>query len=276
MQWSVIAAVNDERVLQSTLLASPGIQSATEVILQRGYSTAAAAYNSAIRKATTDFLVFIHQDVYLPEGWMDAVQNAVGILSQQDPDWGVLGIWGAVDYSDQPVGYLYWTGDQGYEDPFEGAKEIVSLDEAVLIFRKSSGLRFDEGLPGYHLYGTDICFEARRAGKKCYSISAFCIHNTNSISGKLLPQQFWKCYFYMRRKWKDSLPIVTPCTRISASGWPILRWHLIFFRDLLLGRHQKHCSVADPGKLYADLLARGRIQQVGMLPAPSGMATAQK
>jgi glycosyl transferase family 2 len=260
MRWSVISAVNDERVLNSCLLNSPGIRSASEVILQRNYSSAADAYNAAIEKANTDFLVFVHQDVYLPEGWIDSVQNAVESLSKKDSNWGVLGIWGTVDYSEQPVGYLYWTGDLGWEEPFEGAKEVTTLDEAVLIMRKSSGITFDPQLPSYHLYATDICMEARCRGKKCYSISAFCIHNTNTNSGKLLPREFWRCYLVMRRKWKAKLPIVTPCTEVSFWCWPILRWHLVFFRDWVLGRHKKLARAQDPEKLYGELVARGVVK----------------
>ena len=143
MQWSLISAVNDDDVLKTSLLASPSISSANEVILQRGYASAASAYNAAIRKASSDLLVFVHQDVYLPEGWIETVKQTIDVLSVQDPNWGVLGVWGAVD-SRQRVGYLYWTGDYGWERPFGGVKEVVSLDEVVLIFRKSSGLMFDE------------------------------------------------------------------------------------------------------------------------------------
>src|SRR5882724_12411596 len=114
MRWSVISAVNNEQVLQSCLLNSPGIQSAAEVLLQRGYQSAAAAYNDAIQKATTELLVFVHQDVYLPQGWIDSVNRSLETLSREDPNWGVLGVWGTVDYSTQPVGYLWWTGDFGW------------------------------------------------------------------------------------------------------------------------------------------------------------------
>src|ERR1044072_4918685 len=228
MDWSVISSVNNEKFLESNLLVSPGIRSATEVHLQRGFASAAASYNDAIAKSKTDLLVFVHQDVYLPEGWIESVQSAIDALTEQDPNWGVLGVWGAVD-GRQRVGYLWWTGDYGWERPFQGVKEVVALDEVVLIFRKSSGLKFDEQLPGYHLYGTDICLEARRQGKKSYAIPAFCIHNTH-IGGSL-PWQFWKCYLFMRRKWKGWLPVETPCTSIRFSCWPLLRWNLIYLRD---------------------------------------------
>jgi GT2 family glycosyltransferase len=257
MQWTVISAVNDEQVLQSCLLNSPGIQSAAEVLLQRGYESAADAYNDAIKRATTDLLVFVHQDVYLPEGWIDSVSRSLDALSREDPNWGVVGVWGAVDEFTHPVGYLWWTKDYGWEKPFEGGKEVATLDEVVLIFRKSSGLSFDAQLPGFHLYGTDICYEARRRGRKCYAISAFCIHNTSS--GGPLPWQFWKCYLFMRRKWREQLPIVTPCTQITSGGWPILKWNLVYARDVVLGRRKKLARVADPDELYRGFLARGLI-----------------
>ena len=258
MQWSVISAVNNEKVLKTCLLDSPGIESAAEVILQRGYASAASAYNAAMQKAKTDLLVFVHQDVYLPEGWIEAVQKALETLSQQDPNWGVVGVWGAVD-GEKRVGYLCWTGDLGWKEPFEGGKEVASLDEVVLIFRKSAGLVFDERLPGYHLYGADICAEARRRGRKCYAISALCIHNTNTE--RMLPLQFWKCYWFMRRKWKDSLPIDTPCTRITFWCWPMIRWHLVCLRDLALGRRKRLVRADNPGEIYAGLLARGVVPQ---------------
>jgi hypothetical protein len=258
MEWTVISAVNNESVLKSNLLQSPGIKSASEVILQRGFSSAALAYNAAMRKAATDLLVFAHQDMYFPGGWIESVMKAMETLSGQDPDWGVLGVWGAVD-SRQPVGCLWWTGDLGWKNPFEGGKEVVSLDEVVLIFRKSSGLVFDDRLPGYHMYGADICTEARSRGKKCYAISALCIHNTNTE--RFLPLQFWKCYWFVRRKWKERLPINTPCIQISFWCWPIIHWHLVSARDVALGRRKRLLRVENPAVIHGQLMARGVVRR---------------
>lgn len=259
MEWTIISAVNDEAVLKSCLLDSPGIKSASEVILQRGYASAPLAYNDAIQRAKTDLLVFVHQDMYFPDGWIETVQQAIQELEKKDPNWGVIGVWGAIDDM-QRVGYLCWTGDLGWEEPFDGAKEVVSLDEVVLIFRKSSGLVFDEHLPGWHLYGADICVEAKQLGRKSYAISAFCVHNTNI--GGLLPSQFWKCYFFMRRKWRDHLPIDTPCTRISAWCWPIVRWHLVYFRNYLRGHGQKLTRAENPAEIYRQLQTRGVVRRM--------------
>jgi hypothetical protein len=155
-------------------------------------------------------------------------------------------------------------------------KEVVSLDEVILIFRKSSGLVFDENLPGWHLYGADICMAARHAGKKCYAISAFCIHNTNTHSNNLLPWQFWKCYWFIRRRWQASLPIDTPCTRVTFWCWPVLHWHLVYLRNLVTQRPEKKKRADNPAELYRQLQARGILEAAAVAARIAGQAPEKK
>ena len=244
MNCALISAVNSEEVAKRCLLSSPGIQSASEVLLQRGFSNAAAAYNSGIYNAKSDLLVFVHQDVYLPQGWLMTVQSAVDGVSKTDPDWGVMGCWG-IRPSGEGAGFVYdgaWKNVLGKH--FEGGLEVESLDEVVLILRKSSGLRFDPQLAGFHMYGADICLEARRRGRKCYAIAAFCVHNTSQYG--MLPWQFWKGYLQLRRKWKAQLPIRTSCTEITYWCWPVVRWNLVRAINLATGRDKP------PGKRVSD------------------------
>jgi len=234
-------------------MGSPGARSASEVILQRGFSSAASAYNAGIEKAATDVLVFPHQDVYLPGNWPSALAQALESLSKMDPNWGVLGVWG-VRSSGKEVGDLYCTGlGRRLGESFEAPLEVRSLDESLLVVRKSSGLKFDESMTGYHLYGTDICLEAVRQGMKAYAISALCIHNTNGYN--LLPWEFWKCYLQMRKKWKSQLPIITPCAKITLGCWPMIHWNARRWINILLKRHQPGKRVEDPGRLYQDNFA---------------------
>ena len=264
LKWSVISAVSNEEILKSCLLSSPDVRSATEVILQTGYTSAAAAYNAAIAKAKADLLVFVHQDVYLPEGWIGTVQNAVEIISRSDPDWGVLGVWGPRS-SGEGAGFVYdgaWRRVLGNQ--FEGGLEVDSLDEIVLLFRKSTGLRFDPYIPGFHMYGADICLEARRHHKRCYAIAAFCIHNTNQYG--MLPWQFWKSYLAMRRKWKAQLPIRTTCTEITPWCWPMVRWNVVRAINLVTGRDPSPVKrVQDPRQLYREMIASGRVSSAAFL-----------
>jgi hypothetical protein len=251
LNWSLISAVNNERVLNSNLLDSPGMTTASEVLLQTDCASAALAYNRGIDRAQSDILVFAHQDVYLPQTWLPDLKNALVLLSKTDPEWAVLGVWG-ITASGGCAGHVYCGGTmKQLGAPSNTVTEVMSLDEAVLILRKSSGLRFDERLEGFHMYGTDICMEAQRQGMKCYAISAFCIHNTNGYN--LLPREFWRNYFFMRNKWSSALPITTSCTKITHWCWPMIWWNIDRAVNLILGRHKAGKRVADPRQLYRQL-----------------------
>ena len=251
MKWALISVVNDEEVLNGCLLRSPEIESANEIILQRGFASAAAAYNAAIEKAAADLLVLAHQDVYLPEGWLRVTKRALVDLAVTDPDWAVLGAWG-IQRSGEGVGFLYCgAARRVLGGPFEGGVAVDTLDEVLLILRKSSGLRFDERLSGFHLYGSDICLEARRRRRKCYAIGAFCVHNTNQYW--MLPWAFWMNYLFIRRKWRAELPIRTSCTEIARSCWPIVRWNIARAVNLATGRDKPPVKrVADPRQLCCE------------------------
>jgi len=91
------------------------------------------------------------------------------------------------------------------------------------VVRRSSGLRFDEQLPGFHLYGTDICLQAESRQLGCYIIPAFCLHNANGVTR--FPREFWRAWFYLRRKWWQYLPVKTCCTTITKWCTPVA-WRL--------------------------------------------------
>src|ERR1017187_3635558 len=67
-----VVPVNDRAILEKNLLLSPGLKrpDGPRLLVQEGFRSAAAAYNNAIDKATNDFVIFVHQDVYLPESWL--------------------------------------------------------------------------------------------------------------------------------------------------------------------------------------------------------------
>jgi len=251
LSFSVVVACNDDRVLQSSLLSSPAIASARELVVKRGFASAGLAYNAGLAEATGDIVIFVHQDVYLPPGWLDALSRNVNSLARQDTNWGVLGVFG-VNNAGERIGHLYSTGLQGVAGkPFAGPTEVVALDEVVLILRRNSGLRFDEKLPGFHHYGTDICLAARRKGMKAFAFDAFCVHNSNGIVR--LPMVFWSSFCYMRNKWRDQLPILTNIVPITRFGWSaasyILRnaWSWFWNNKKVGKRH------ADPAALFQTL-----------------------
>lgn len=210
-----VVAVNDREVFENNFLKSPCLRGvhAHEVVVQEQFVSAPKAYNDALQRSSNELIVFCHQDVYLPEGWVEDLRRALDYLAVHDPNWGVLGCSG-MTVDRRHWRYLYSSGLGVSGVPLEHPKPVQTLDEIVLILRRSSGLRFDELLPHFHLYGTDICLQASRKGIKSYAISAFCIHNTHQAL--VLPREFYECCEHIRHTWSDCLPIQTTCIRITA------------------------------------------------------------
>jgi hypothetical protein len=103
---------------------------------------------------------------------------------------------------------------------FSKPEPVVSVDELLIILRKSSGIRFDETLPGHHLYGTDIVQTALSVGRSAYVICAPVIHNSRPVL--YLPDEYFSAYDYEVWKWRDRLPIancIEPLTASRKTRW---------------------------------------------------------
>jgi hypothetical protein len=256
MNWSLVVTVNSDEVLQRNLLRSSDIASAKEIIIQQNQMNASAAYNEALAKVTGDIVVFAHQDVYLPDGWLNQLSKSINQLKLSDARWGVLGAYG-ITASEQGAGYVYSAGLKRFVGaPCNDAIRVTTLDELILIIRKSSGLQFDECMPGFHLYGTDICLEAEAKGMCNYAVPCFVFHNSCGINW--LPMDFWRAYMYLRRKWKKRLPVVTPCTRITSSFSAIYMDIIRRGISNVQGKDKPGCREKDTVQYYADNILHSR------------------
>jgi hypothetical protein len=208
-------ASNNESTLARDLLRSPEVAAGQiSVTVIRGAAAAAAAYHHAIDAANADILIFAHQDIYFPAGWFGQLEAICKQLTSIDPAWAVAGLFG-VATDGRLVGHL-WDSALGFVcgGPFEAPREALSLDEVVLIVRRASGMSFDPALPSFHLYGTDIVLEARKAGKKSYIIDLPVIHNAKPVTR--LDRRYISAYRFMVRKWNAMLPwptVILPLTR---------------------------------------------------------------
>jgi hypothetical protein len=215
-------ATNSREILQDNFLSSPCFAQAHphQILIQEGFTSACAAYNDAIKRSTNDLIVFVHQDILLPESWLHDLEISIDSLSRSDRNWGVLGCYGETLVGGG-YGYIYSGGIGLLGKPFDSPAAVQTLDEIVLILRRSSNLRFDDRLPGFHFYGADICMAASAQGMNNYVIPAFCVHNTQQ--NYYLPGEFYDGYRFMKRKWKDALPIRTTCVRITKSNSDMYR-----------------------------------------------------
>lgn len=205
---TLVVPVGDEDVFRDCLLSSRLVEDtgACELIAQRGWSTAAKAFNDAIDRAHNDLIVCLHQDVLLPDEWHERFVSAITQLEMQQGPIGVAGCAGITSHG-KTAGHMY-RHDREFHPPVALPAAVETLDEMLICFRKSSGLRFDENLPSFFGYAVDLCLEASRRGLKNYAIDAPCFHQAKSRQGRL-PEQFFINWNYLCDKWKDQLPVQT-------------------------------------------------------------------
>jgi hypothetical protein len=245
--FTIAVSVNNEKVLQENLLLSPGILNGTghQLIFKRNFTSASLAYNSAIEDAEHDIVIFVHQDIYLPHTWFADLEHCLRYLERAGANWGVLGCFGSRKGADGGLGRVYTRGLGQHGRRLTRPEPVETLDEIILIVRKSSGLRFDPALPHFHLYGPDICMAARARGMVNYAFQGFCVHNTNQLL--TLPKEFYTCYHHLRSKWARYLPIYTSCMTISFLNAELYRKRIVDAGQRVLGmRSQAEMRVADP------------------------------
>lgn len=237
--------VNSHDVLEQNLLRSPDV-AVLGVRTYESQRSAAAAYNDALAKATPDvrYTVFVHQDVYLPGGWLARLDESIERLSSRDPSWGVLGCYG-VTASGEHAGHVYSNGLGVLGRPFDEAVKVRTLDEIVLVVRNLPDLGFTPSHPGFHMYGADICLRAEELGLRCYAADNYCVHNTRYDTG--LPLAFYEGYRAIARRFPGALPVTTPCISVpSRRGWPLPVRLLYYEVARRMGRLRMTERLADP------------------------------
>lgn len=215
----IACASHSEAILSANLGRSP-LLSQVPLHVERDAPSAAVAYNRALQATSAPVVVFAHHDVYLPQGWEDLLTAR---LAELPADWAVFGTFG-IGLDGAHVGPV-WSSSLGMivgRVPMAPVP-VQSFDELLIVLRRDAGLRFDEALPGWHMYGTDIVQTARAAGRGAYAGALPCIHN-DRYHGALGPD-FDEAYRFMQRKWAARLPLRTPITKISRSGLHLMRDH---------------------------------------------------
>lgn len=248
----IVAAVNDDGILANNLERSPLVASGqVGLSCYRGADSASEAYNRGIDESSAPIIVFAHQDVFLPEGWEDGLAEAIAKIEARDPDWAVIGACG-VDLAGSHVGHVWSSGlSRRVAGRFGEPRETVCIDEFVIILRSASGLRFDEGLPGFHLYGNGIVQMGRAAGLKSYVANLPAIRNSRPV--RSYHGGYADAWCFMQHKWRDSLPIATLTVPITRTVLPLLRSKFRLWRTFPQREARATDSRIDPRELVMQL-----------------------
>ena len=185
--------------------------------------SAADGLNLGLERAKHEWVVCVHQDVYLPEGWDRRLARQLREAERRFGPIGVAGVYGVgeVIAPQSPGSALAaervgWVVDRGrlLRDGPELPARVATLDELLLVVPRNTPLRFDPAL-GFHLYGADICLQAAERGLAVVALGALCHHNSRSVG---LPEAFFPSAEVFARKWRHRLPVATPCVVIDRRG----------------------------------------------------------
>lgn len=240
-----VCASNNPRILADNLMRSPAIESGDYTLeVVENAPSAARAYNAGLDRTEAEIIVFLHHDVYLPLGWDALLCQRIAEVESIDPDWALLGAFGiAMDSRDfGPV----WSSSIGFIAGLMpmAPVPVQSFDELLIVMRRGAGLRFDEGLNGWHMYGTDIVCQARDKGLGAYAVALPLIHNDGYK--ETLDSHFEAAFRYMARKWRAMLPLKTPVVKITTHARDLYKWRWNLWRSRKARRQLAAPDARDP------------------------------
>lgn len=181
-----------------------------------------ASYNAVLDRAAglegLEALVLVHQDTEIVSPDFCAVARA----ALADEAVAVAGCVGAVDVrsiaywegSTTTASFLQrWEEDGGGEmpgmtwdwataPPYTRLGEVDTVDGFLLVLSPwaAQHLRFDESLGGLHGYDTDLCLQAREAGRKVVTADFRAIHH-HALEPWTDPQSWIEAHVRLAEKW---------------------------------------------------------------------------
>ena len=172
---------------------------------------AAKALNNGIEMSKTEWVVCVHQDVIFPHKWINSIKSHLNNVSPKVAVIGLVGIRNNgmfVGHIKDPHGHTKW-------NPIPSS--VVSVDEHLIIIKKSSGICFDESTPGFHCYGTDICLTAQKEGFDAIVVNAPVVH----LSAGKIDSKFEEASEWLLGKWGEKMNyVLSTCAMIIYKKTP--------------------------------------------------------
>ena len=190
---------------------------------EHAHTSAGAALNHAVRQASHDVVVLVHQDVYLHD--LDRLAACAAAL--EDERWGILGANG-VTADHTSVGRLrdrvILIGESA-PDPVP----VDTLDEVLLIARRDDLLReplSEEPELAWHAYAVEYSLRVRAAGRLAGAVDTAITHNSMSTNLARLDE----AHRHVGDLYPALVPIHTTCGTVDpgARDWgrlPLIRDH---------------------------------------------------
>jgi len=174
-----------------------------------------------IAKARGRYLILCHQDVRCVDQGFDDLLARIKSLDKAEPHWALAGNAGR-DREGRP---LMCISDRSGANQREGdlPAEAVSLDENFIVLKRSAQLAPSVDLKGWHLYGADLCLQARMRGLKALVIDFHLLHESGTLR---IDQSYFDCLEALEAKYASlfrTRTIYTTCLAATVSANPLAR-----------------------------------------------------
>jgi len=219
-----VSCISQMKVAQERLLASPCLQQGGHrLVMHVNAPSAASAVNEVLdSRPSARWLVWLHQDVFLPQGWDHLLATRLKEAAARWPHIAVAGVYGVKGSGPSAVraGHVLDRGRLLCETaPLP--QEVDALDELLFAVRTDVPLRLDPAL-GFDFYATDLVLQAQAAGLQCVVVDAFCEHWSDTpaagLASRALALRVAASGAVFESKWRHRLPVSTPCFDIDAPG----------------------------------------------------------
>lgn len=185
---SIICVYNNKEILNKYLSSSLNTQSIEyELILvdnrNNEFSSAASALNHGAKKATGDYFVFAHQDIFFSDP--DWIKNTT-LQIDKLKNVGIIGVAGKT--TDSIVRSNIKQGVPAVDvSPFKLEKEekASTIDECLFIIPKNvfENYKFNEKVcPDWHLYAVEYVYNIKKAGFEAYIVPTVVEHRSKGAS----------------------------------------------------------------------------------------------
>jgi SAM-dependent methyltransferase len=211
MTISVVVPVSRKWEFDENILKSPGLREINaEIVPIFNAASASEAYLFGREKSLNDWVLFAHQDVYIPKGAGHALvaKLATSTLNgKASPPIGFAGIDFENNLEAKQSGLVIDRSALFAHMPSDNA---ISIDEFAVLLHKDSQLIIDPNL-GWHTWGTDLCLQAFSRddvdNAKILAIPFF----HNSLNDYSLSDTYHASAKILKQKWPKFHKIETLC-----------------------------------------------------------------
>ena len=199
---SYITCTNNDSILKNCLGRSLKLENDDELIIVDNPKSIAEGYNYGIEYAKHRILCFLHHDLIVT----NPILLRMNLMAYCTEDIGMVGVIGSITDAAP-----WWEG-KGVGSAVDTRKGIIYFDEGKQFCEHLDGIllatfqdvRFDESIPGFHLYDQDICKQMTQQGKRNFCIGdgyRIVTHFTSAPSDTKQINGYDEALAVYRKKW---------------------------------------------------------------------------